>query len=299
MSVNQGIFWLSSYPKSGNTWFRIVLANALNPSEQAVNINQINITRNASNRELFVESLGFNSYLFSEDELLQLRPTVYKWYGQNKSDVQYFKIHDAYIHINEREPLIPSEASLGALYFIRNPLDVAVSFAHHSNITIDQSIDFMCYQDAKIFGSTEFIGMHLQQYLLSWSQHVESWNSSNNPIPVKCIRYEDMHLAPLDTFRQALQFLNLKLTDELILKAIHHSHFDGLKHQESQHNFREKSFVQKKFFRKGIIGDWEQSLTPPQVGKIIEHHRQVMLAYGYLDEHHQPIRHHLKEKGDD
>jgi len=291
MSVTQqGIFWLASYPKSGNTWFRIVLANVLQPSQQALNINQINITRNASNRELFVEALGFNSYLLSEDELLQLRPRVYQWYSQKKPEAQYFKIHDAYIYINDQTPLVPYDGSLGALYFIRNPLDIAISFAHHCNISIDESIEFMCYRDAKIFGNTEFIGLHLQQYLLSWSQHVESWTAIDNPVRVMCIRYEDMHLSPLRTFKKALHFLNLDISEQAILTAINHARFEKLQHQESQQGFREKSFVQKQFFRKGMIGDWEKMLSLFQIRKMIMHHQEVMFQHGYIDEHQNPIR---------
>lgn len=291
MSVTQqGIFWLASYPKSGNTWFRVVLANALNPSQQALNINQIQITRHASDRALFVEALGFNSYLFSEDELLQLRPIVYQWYSQKKTGVQYFKIHDAYINMNETTSLVPSEGCLGVLYFIRNPLDIAISFAHHSNISIDQCIDFMCDRDAKIYGNTGFLGMQLQQYLLSWSRHVESWTTRTSSLRVLCVRYEDMHLSPLSTFKKALQFLNLDIAEQAILSAINHARFKKLQHQESQQGFREKSFKQINFFRKGIIGDWEQTLNQSQINKIIEHHQDVMFAHGYLDEHQNPIR---------
>lgn len=295
MSVAQGIYWLSSYPKSGNTWFRMVLANALHPLQQALHINQINITRNASSRELLVEALGFNSYLLSEDELLSLRPIIYQWQGQKKMGVQYFKIHDAYIYIDEKTPLIPQEGSLGALYFIRNPLDIAISFAHHCNISIDQSIDFMCEKDAKIYGNSEFIGLQPQQYLLSWSRHVESWTTINRHIPVLCIRYEDMHLSSFATFKRALQFLHLDLSDQAILTAINHSRFENLHQQELQHGFREKLFVQKHFFRKGMIGDWEQTLNQSQINKIIAHHQAVMFAHGYIDEHQKPIRYNVVE----
>ena len=288
--TQQGIFWLASYPKSGNTWFRVVLANALNPSKQALNINQIKITRHASDRALFVEALGFNSYLFSEEELLQLRPIVYRWYSQKKMEVHYFKIHDASIYLNETTSLVPHEGCLGALYFIRNPLDIAISFAHHSNISIDQCIDFMCDRDAKMYGNTGFLGMQLQQYLLSWSRHVESWITMNSSVRVMCIRYEDMHLSALSTFKKALQFLNLDIPEHAILSAIDNARFEKLQHQESQQGFREKSFEQINFFRKGMIGDWEQTLNQSQINKIIEHHQEVMFAHGYIDEHQNPIR---------
>ena len=289
MSVDQGIFWLSSYPKSGNTWFRIILANALNQSQEALNINQINITRHASDRALFVEALGFNTYLFSDEELLRLRPSVYQWYSQQKMQVQYFKIHDAYIYINGVTPLVPQEGSLGALYFIRNPLDIAISFAYHSNISIDQSIDFMCDKDAKIFGNQGFLGKQLQQYLLSWSLHVQSWTSMKNHLPVMCLRYEDMHFSPVSAIKKATQFLKLDLSEKAILTAIDHARFEKLQDQELQYSFRESSFVQKNFFRKGMIGEWEQTLNSSQIKKIINHHSEEMFLHGYIDGHEKPI----------
>jgi len=79
-----------------------------------------------------------------------------------------------------------------------------------------------------------------------------------------------------------------------MLTAIHHASFEKLQHQESQQSFREKSFAQKKFFRKGMIGEWEQTLNPFQIKKIIEHHQEIMFEYGYIDEQNQPIRYHTK-----
>lgn len=288
MSLTQGIFWLSSYPKSGNTWFRIVLANALNASQEGLHINRINVTRNASNRALFDEALGFNSYLLSDDELLQLRPMVYTWHS-NQSGVQYFKIHDANIRIDETTWLVPSEGSLGAIYLIRNPLDIAISFAHHSHISIDEAINFMSFKQATMYGKGEYIGLQLQQHLMSWSRHVESWTVNNQHISVLCIRYEDMHAAPLATFKKALNFLNLDMTDDAILTAIHHARFEQLQRQEAEQGFREQSSFQKKFFRKGIAGDWKNTLTSGQIKKIIKHHNEVMFNYGYIDEHENPI----------
>ena len=221
---------------------------------------------------------------------------MYQWFSQQKKQVNYFKIHDAYIDTNDATPLIPLKDSLGALYFIRNPLDVAISFAHHSNISIDQSIDFMCDTGAKMFGNTGFLGMQLQQYLLSWSRHVESWTSINKDLRVMCLRYEDMHLSPLVTFKKALQFLQLELSDKAILTAIHHARFEKLQHQESQQSFREKSSEQKKFFRKGLIGEWEQTLSPMQINKLIEHHKDVMFGHGYIDEDQKPLRFITPEK---
>ncbi|MGB1249577.1 MAG: hypothetical protein ACPG8W_03025 [Candidatus Promineifilaceae bacterium] len=44
------IVWLASYPKLGNTWFRIFLADYLSGSNRPININATNISTSASNR---------------------------------------------------------------------------------------------------------------------------------------------------------------------------------------------------------------------------------------------------------
>lgn len=143
MTAEKGLFWLASYPKSGNTWFRIVLANLLNTSSEPINLNQINTGAIASSRCWIDEALGFDSACLDHDELDQLRPAIYKWHSEQCNQVGYHKIHDAYSFVNHAIPMIPTEGCLGAVYFIRNPLDVAISFANHSQCSIDNAIENM------------------------------------------------------------------------------------------------------------------------------------------------------------
>ncbi len=280
--MTQGLIWIASYPKSGNTWFRLVLANTL--SDRPLSMNEINISRLAADRALFVEALGFNSYLLSEDELWALRPKVYSWLKQKQPHAQYLKIHDAY-----QAALIPCTDSLGAIYCIRNPLDVVISYAHHSHISIDQCIALLCNPEAKIYDTVRFLSTQLQQHLFSWSDHVRSWTVAC-PIPVHCIRYEDMHRDPFSTFKQAFEFLKLNHTEHTIQTAIDAARFEKLQQQESEQNFREKSVTQKKFFRKGIVGDWENTLNHFQIEKIIKHHGEFMFKHGYLDKQGKPMK---------
>ena len=114
-----GIYWLASYPKSGNTWFRIVLANLL--KQGPIDINQFSTGKIASSRPWIEEALGFDSAYLTHDELDQLRPGIYTWLGETLSEPAYHKIHDAYTFVNDT-PLLPKAGCLGALYFIRNSL---------------------------------------------------------------------------------------------------------------------------------------------------------------------------------
>jgi len=45
-----GIYWLASYPKSGNTWLRIFLQNLREDGTEPVNINDLQAGQIASDR---------------------------------------------------------------------------------------------------------------------------------------------------------------------------------------------------------------------------------------------------------
>lgn len=290
MRDSQRIVWLSSYPKSGNTWFRIVLSRLLNQSPALSYINDIDAILGSpmvANRAWMNKTLGFDSTLLSDDELDQLRPGAYTWYAQQKEQTTYIKIHDALTCLPDKTPLIPSAGCLGAIYFIRNPLDVAISLAHHAKCPIDWSIHMM--------GNKEFTipleankDKQLRQQLLSWSLHVQSWVASQS-INLLVLRYEDMFFKPLETFTKGIQFLNLDISPTALQEAIDAASFDKLQRFEQQYGFKEKPNIEGQFFRKGVVGDWKNTLNDAQVQQIIQDHAEVMTTYGYLDENNQPI----------
>ena len=53
-----GIFWLASYPKSGNTWLRAFLTNYLRESDEPADINELDGGWTASLRGQFEEIVG-------------------------------------------------------------------------------------------------------------------------------------------------------------------------------------------------------------------------------------------------
>ena len=287
-TTQKGIFWLASYPKSGNTWFRIFLANLLKKSDQPIDLNHINTGMIASAREWMEQSLGFDSTELSHDELDALRPSVYQWFSEELQEVGYHKIHDAYTYLPNQEPLIPRTGSLGALYFIRNPLDVAISFANHSCSSIDEAINKM--------GNAEFafckgkFRQHnqLRQWLLSWSMHVQSWIDAKD-INVLVLRYEDMKNHSKTTFTRAVQFLGIETADQDIENALSNSAIDKLQQQEAESGFSEKPAKVDRFFRKGIVGDWQSTLTESQIQRIIADHGETMRRFGYLNGQGSPI----------
>lgn len=288
MDAKKGIFWLASYPKSGNTWFRIFLANVLKPSETPIELNDIQTGAIASARQWVDETLGFDSASLSHDEIDRLRPLVYQWHSEHLEGAGYHKIHDAYTYLENTTPLIPQRGTLGALYFIRNPLDVAISYANHSNCSIDEAIAHMGKPSHAFCKGKYKQHNQLRQKLLSWSMHVNSWTKATD-IRICVLRYEDMKQNPLSTFTKAAEFLELGASIQAIKQALSHAHIEKLQRQEEQSGFKEKPAKVSRFFRKGNVGDWQNTLSLSQVNQIIEDHGEVMQQFGYLDTNHQPI----------
>lgn len=277
-----GIYWLASYPKSGNTWFRAFLHNLQNDGDAPADINELATGAIASGRGWLDEVLGFDTAELNPDEVDRLRPAVYRW-SLREAEVGYHKIHDAYTYTHDHEPLVSREATLGALYIIRNPLDVALSAANHWHLSLDETIERMGRHDMALARGRTGLPAQVRQQLLTWSEHVLSWVQAPG-LNHLVIRYEDMLADPIATFTQACHFLQLPTAPERIEKAIRFSDFKVLSAQEAEKGFRERPSHTQRFFQQGQGGGWRSRLTTQQVSRIIADHEFVMRRFGYLDE---------------
>lgn len=280
MSDRKNIVWLASYPKSGNTWFRAFLT-ALLSEDNDVHINNLWSTYNFNDSKLFESVQGLNASELLINELNELRRDTFFTLSEFEKENLYVKIHKAYSFLEDGLPAIPTEVTKVALYFVRNPLDVAVSLAHHSSFTIDESINYMGCNSvlSKIKSGAEFF--LLPALLQTWHQHVSSW-IYNPSIKVEIIKYEDMHNCPLDTFKRAVKAIGLSYDSQRIMRAIECVTFDKLKEQELKNKFREKPPNAENFFRKGKIGSWKEEMNKQQIQQIINNHGKMMYKLGYL-----------------
>jgi aryl sulfotransferase len=284
-----GIVWLASYPKSGNTWFRTFLTNLIRDGDAPADINNLNGGPIASARGPFDLAVGYDSAEMTFDEIDRLRPEVYLHQAKAARETMYCKVHDAYTFLPDGRPLFPLEATSAVLYFIRNPLDVCVSSAHHGGHEKFGRIARGMGQPDHTFCDNEAAEAdQLRQKILTWSQHVLSWAEAPG-LRVHVTRYEDMKLKPLETFQAAARFVGLPDSAERVQKAIDFSSFDELRKQEQEKGFQEKLMPAKQFFRKGEIGSWRAELKPEHAARIIAEQADVMRRYGYLDDQGEPV----------
>lgn len=280
---NNGIIWLASYPKSGNTWFRIFLNNLLSDSELPVDINKLDSSIISSNRVLFDRHLGINTSDLTFKEIDVYRPDVYRKLAKNTDDIAFVKTHDAWQANEQGESIFPGDVTKGVLYFIRNPLDIAVSFAHHGDISISNSIHNLNRSDFGLCIKPDRLYNQIHQALNDWSHHVISWTRSSG-LPIHIVRFEDLVNNTFQEFINCLDFIGLDYDPSDVNRAISHSSFLSLQQQEKSHGFREKESKAKSFFRKGIVNDWKSNLTQADVDEIVGKHENIMREFGYLEE---------------
>ncbi len=282
------IIWLASYPKSGNTWLRTFLTNLWGKQEEPADINQLDDRPIASSRYLFDEAMGIEASDLTATEIELYRPAVYEHMTTTSEQTLFMKTHDAYTYNQAGRPLLSRSATQGVIYLIRNPLDVAISYAHHSAITLDEAITWMGTAKQCLCRSRHGISNQLRQRLLTWSEHVVSWIDEPN-LPLQVVRYEDMVADPVATFTAIVRFAGLPDDPQQIERAIAFSRFEVLQSQEYQRGFGEKPLGMQSFFRRGQPGEWRERLNPAQVQQIIHDHGPVMRRFGYLDEQMLPV----------
>ena len=284
----KNLFWLASYPKSGNTWVRVFLANLQKCGDEPVDINVIGDYW-ASGRDLFDRFSGLACSLLLNEETLRFRPSIYKFLNASLEKQVFLKTHAQYLQISEGESLFPPAASRGAIYLLRNPLDLVASFAHHNQETVDVTIEHMADAEYRLFANRDgYPKGQLFEPVSSWSQHVITW-SDQREIPGLILRYEDLVLHPLESFLQIAEFTGLSCDPERIKTAIGFSSFETLGSQEKSQGFREKPRGMGSFFRKGKVGAWRDELTSAQEARIIHDHGAVMHRFGYLGEGNIPV----------
>jgi aryl sulfotransferase len=276
--MGSGIWWLASYPKSGNTWLRAWLCGLF--AGVPVDLSALSrLSGYAAARPQFDRALGIQSVVLSRDQECNLRPHVFEVLAAEALSPIYLKVHDAYHLTPAGKPLFPAAATLGAVYVVRDPRAVAVSIAHHMAEPLDEAVTFLDNRAAALAHSTRELSDHLHQHLMRWSDHVESWLAA--PFPVHLVRYEDMQADPHATCAGIAAFLGLPHDPAAIAAAVEATTFSRLQAQERASGFIEKPRPAAAFFREGRIDGWRHELDKEQAARIVAAHGRVMQRFGY------------------
>jgi Sulfotransferase domain len=282
MPEQSGIVWIASYPKSGNTWVRAFLHSLARQQHGEGGEQDINEMSRFSTWDLdkrrYADFLGFepdNSE--HRQEIAASRHAVHRQIADSTENVVLIKTHNCLV-MDRGHSTINFEVTAGAIYIVRNPLDIAISYAHHSGASIDDAIERMSMVDAETNGTA----LAVYEVQGSWSQHVWSWTRNPNRA-LRVVRYEDMVADPKKEFAAIAEHLLFKPTPTQLKKALKASSFARLQAQEQEKGFRERPPVaSQSFFREGRAGQWREVLSPAQIDRIVRDHGEQMQRFGYL-----------------
>ena len=279
--TNGRLGWLVSYPKSGNTWLRMMLSS-LRRGRAAIDINAVGSDIGIAGFAEMDAHFGIDSSELTDAEIAEARPALHAAIAANSPQTLLLrKVHDRYWFTPSGAAAFTPDLSRGAVYLIRDPRDIAVSYAHHRGVGIDEIIERMA-DDAIILGSAETQGKEqLPQPLGSWSGHVLSWLEQTD-IPVQVIRYEDMLDDPFAGLARTAAHFGLDATADQVRAAVAATRFDILSAQEKAFGFRErKTESTAPFFREGRSGGWRERLSVAQHERITRRHGAVMARFDY------------------
>lgn len=275
---------LASYPKSGNTWLRLVLNNLLRINDKPITINDIEIGHYRNRRWLFDYYAPWPSSDLYDEEINCLWPEVYRQFNADGEQLEFFKCHSNASRNNNGEWIFPPETIRTVLHLVRHPFDVAMSMANHFGFTLEQAVETMTASAPIEKAQQHGPNTRLPEHWSNWRDHCTSWLNATRTYFVLRLRYEDLLENPHAGFCMLARAAGIDFTSVALTRVLESTCFEALQKQEAENGFRERLPQSGPFFRAGRSGTWRGYLNDTLRRKLIAQCGDVMNQLGYGEE---------------
>jgi aryl sulfotransferase len=271
------ITWIASYPKSGNTWVRAIVDRIVHPG-RTFDINALGETAPSFGRltQEYVSAHKLELSASSPGEVRRYWTPVQRQICESAEHEIFLKTHNVAARFDSG-PFPDPSSTASAIYIVRDPRDVALSYAYHYNYSLGLAVIALCTSTTfnvkqQDLGKTEL--------LMSWGEHVYGWTSLKS-CPLLVLRYEDLLADPAAGVLAIGEFLSKPLSRPQIEAIVATTSFEQLKGQEKARGFNE-SVRSGGFFRAGKSEQWRQVKDKAVFEPIIDKSRRMMRRFGYL-----------------
>ena len=256
------IFWIASYPKSGNTWLRSLLSSYYY-SQDGFFDQELLIQIGQFPEKKYFAGFDYDSSIITDTSKFWI--SAQDKINQDKK-FRFFKTHNVLGSINGNK-FTDLKNTVGCVYIIRDPRNVVTSLKNHYEIKDEEALKFMInekkfiydYQSKNDYGDFQFIS--------SWEKNYKSWISQKN-FPIKYIRYEDLYNQTFNIFKEIIEFIdkiknsNNKFDIRKAKNSIHNCSFNVMKNIEKKEGFLESILSKNEskkipFFHLGPKNDWQ------------------------------------------
>jgi hypothetical protein len=249
MAVRPDDTFVVSYPRSGNTWTRFLIANLLHPEEPATFVN--------------IGRLVPDSALQS-NRLMRRLPSP-----------RTIKSHT---YFDPRYPRV--------IYIVRDPRDVVLS--EYDLMRKYRRIEDGYPMERFVGDFLEGTGPLAAAGYGTWGENVASWALARGArAGFLLLSYEGLKANPERELRRIAEFLGIDASPELLRTALDRSSADRMREMEKTQDklWGSPQYKNKRsdipFVRTAVAGGWESKLRPELVAKIEAAWGNIMAQLGY------------------
>ena len=279
------IVWLTSYPKSGNTWMRSIVSALLYSRDGDFNFNLLR------NIDQFPEKKYFKDFIKDFSNFNEIKKNWILTQDKINLDgkIKLLKTHQGNYKV-ENDNFTNKENTLATIYIVRDPRNLVKSISNHYTLSLSEALKFLI--TPKMIGNNKSWDddpAGLLNFLGKWNDHYNSWTKNNENLLI--IKYEDLIESPRTQLSRIIKFLKKYLKFETNErkneKILETTTFEYLKKMENEDEFFEstKNKLTKNkvnFFHLGPKNRWQDINDRKIINEIEKNFFKEMKELGYI-----------------
>jgi Sulfotransferase domain len=272
------ITWLASYPKSGNTWLRAIVDRIVRP-EHPFDVNALGETAPAfaGVTARFIAKQGVEAPLSTPGEVRRYWAAAQQAICSSSEQEIFLKTHNVAAKFDCGYFPDPT-LTKSVIYIVRDPRDVAISFAYHYRRPLGLAVAALCSSWSFNFKPRQ---MGRTELLTSWGEHVAAWTALKR-FPLLVLRYEDLLANAESGVRRIAGLLGKQVSEQQVRDVVAATSFERLRRQEAERGFTE-AVRARGFFRVGKARQWRDVGDQRVFQPLLDRFDKLMRRYGYLD----------------